>query len=176
MIKQKVQDEVNDQIQAEFQSGWLYLAFAAWFEDRDLEGFAHWMRLQWQEEQDHGMKFYDHILRRGGQVELKDLDKPTVDAETVVEIFEDVLEHERYITKRIHKLYDLAQDEGDYPLQTLLHWFIDEQVEEEENADNILQRLKMIGDDTTGLYMLDQELGNRSAGGGDTDGEGEEQA
>ncbi|MDZ7680915.1 MAG: ferritin [Fodinibius sp.] len=167
MIKQKVEDEINDQIQAEFQSGWLYLAFAGWFEENDLEGFANWMRMQWQEEQAHGMKFYDHILRRGGTVELKDLSKPTVDADSTVGIFEKVLEHERYITKRIHSLYDLAQEEGDYPLQTLLHWFIDEQVEEEEVADNILQRLKMIGDDSASLYMLDQELGARSAGDGE---------
>jgi len=164
MIKQKVEDEINDQIQAEFQSGWLYLAFAAWFERKDLEGFAHWMRMQWQEEQEHGIKFYDHILRRGGSVELKDLSKPKVEADSPEEIFEKVLEHERYITKRIHSLYDLAKEEGDYPLQTLLHWFIDEQVEEEEVADNILQRLKMIGDDSASLYMLDQELAARSAG------------
>ena len=171
MIKQKVQDEINDQIQAEFQSGWLYLAFSAWFEERDLDGFANWMRMQWQEEQSHGMRFYDHILRRGGSVELKDINKPEVEAESVVEVFEKVLEHERYITKRIHNLYDLAQEKGDYPLQTLLHWFIDEQVEEEEMADNILQRLKMIGDDSASLYMLDQELAERSAGDEENDQE-----
>lgn len=164
MIKQIVQDEINDQIQAEFQSAWLYLGFAAWFESKNLEGFAHWMRMQWQEEQEHGMKFYDHILRRGGKVELKELDKPTVGAESAVEMFEKVLEHERYITKRIHGLYDLAKEKGDYPLQTLLHWFIDEQVEEEENAEAILERLKMIGDDSSGLYLLDQELAARTPG------------
>ncbi|WP_138431215.1 ferritin [Fodinibius saliphilus] len=163
MIKQKVQDEINDQIQAEFQSAWLYLAYAAWFEDKNLEGFAHWMRLQWQEEQAHGMKFYNHMLSRGGKVELQELDKPIADAENSEEVFEKVLEHERYITKRIHSLYDLAKDEGDYPLQTLLHWFIDEQVEEEENAERILERLKLMGDDNASLYMLDQELAGRSA-------------
>jgi ferritin len=110
------------------------------------------------------MKFYDHILRRGGKVELKELDKPTVGAESAVEVFEKVLEHERYITKRIHSLYDLAKEKGDYPLQTLLHWFIDEQVEEEENAEAILDRLKMIGDDSSALYLLDQELAARTPG------------
>lgn len=164
MIKQKVQDEVNDQIQAEFQSGWLYLAFAAWFEEHDLDGFGNWMRIQWQEEQEHGMKFYDHILQRGGEVELKDLEKPEVEAESVVDVFEAVLSHEKYITKRIHELYDLAREEGDYPLQTLLNWFIDEQVEEEEMAESILERLKMIKDDSAALYMMDQELASRSLG------------
>lgn len=163
MIKKKVQDEVNDQIQAEFQSAWLYLAFAAWFESKNLNGFAHWMRIQWQEEQEHAMKFYNHLLRRGGEVELKNLEKPDVSAESVTEVFEKVLEHERYITKSIHSLYDLAKEEDDYPLQTLLHWFIDEQVEEEENAVSILESLKMIGEEGTSLYVLDRELGKRNA-------------
>lgn len=161
MIKQKVQDEINEQIQAEFQSGWLYLAFAAWFVSRNLDGFGQWMRMQWQEEQEHGMKFYDHLLRRGGEVELKDLEQPKVSAENAVEIFEKVFEHERYITKRIHSLYDLAKEEDDYPLQTLLHWFIDEQVEEEENAESILERLKLIGEDGANLHLLDRELAQR---------------
>ncbi len=163
MIKQKVQDEINDQIQAEFQSGWLYLAFAAWFEEKNLDGFGHWMRMQWQEEQAHGMKFYDHMLSRGGTIELKELEKPTVSAESVTAVFEKVLDHERYITKRIHSLYDLAKEEDDYPLQTLLHWFIDEQVEEEENAAAILERLKMIGDEGSSLYVLDRELAKRTS-------------
>lgn len=163
MIKKKVQDEINDQIQAEFQSAWLYLAFAAWFEGKNLDGFAHWMRMQWKEEQEHGMKFYDHLLRRGGEVELKELSKPAISAENVREVFEKVLEHERFITKSIHSLYDLAKEEDDYPLQTLLHWFIDEQVEEEENAQSILERLKMIGEEGSSLYVLDRELSEREA-------------
>lgn len=163
MIKKKVQDEINDQIQSEFQSAWLYLAFAAWFENKNLDGFAHWMRMQWKEEQEHGMKFYDHLLRRGGEVELKELSKPAITAENVTEVFEKVLEHERFITKSIHSLYDLAKEEDDYPLQTLLHWFIDEQVEEEESAQSILERLKMIGEEGSSLYVLDRELSEREA-------------
>lgn len=161
MIKQKVQDQINAQIQAEFQSGWLYLAFAAWFESRNLDGFGHWMRRQWQEEQEHGMKFYNHLLQRGGKVELDDIEKPKVSAENAADIFEKVLEHERHITKRIHSLYDLAKEEDDYPLQTLLHWFIDEQVEEEENAESILERLRLIGGEGPNLYLLDRELSER---------------
>lgn len=161
MIKQKIQDEINNQIQAEFHSGWLYLAFAARFESKNLDGFGHWMRMQWQEEQEHGMKFYDHLLRRGGEIELKNIEQPKVNAESAVEIFEKVLEHERHITKKIHSLYDLAKEEDDYPLQTLLHWFIDEQVEEEENAEAILERLRLIGEDGASLHLLDRELAER---------------
>lgn len=163
MIKQKIQDEINEQIQAEFQSAWLYLQFSAWFENKNLDGFAHWMKMQWQEEQEHGMKFYDHLLRRGGRVELQQIEKPKVSTDSVIGIFEKVLDHERYITKRIHSLYDLAKEEDDYPLQTILHWFIDEQVEEEETAESILERLEMIGGEGTSLYILDRELANRDA-------------
>lgn len=163
MVKQKIQDEINDQIQAEFQSAWLYLQFAAWFEGKNLDGFANWMKVQWQEEQEHAMKFYDHLIRRGGEVELKNLNAPEVSFTSAAGAFEQVLEHERYITKRIHKLYDLAETEDDYPLQVLLHWFIDEQVEEEEMATSILERLKLIGEEGTSLYVLDRELSQRDA-------------
>lgn len=170
MIKKKILDEINDQIQAEFESAYLYLAFAAWFDANNLGGFSHWMRMQWQEEIDHGMKFYDHVLRRDGDIELKALSKPKVDIKNAQHAFEQVLKHEQYITGRIHKLYDLAKKENDYPLQTLLHWFIDEQVEEEENAMEILDKLKLIGDHGPNLFLLDQEMAQRSApaqGGGE---------
>jgi ferritin len=165
MIKKKLEEEVNKQIQEEFQSAYQYLAFAAYFEEENLNGFAHWMQIQWQEEIDHAMKFYNHILRRGGSVNLLPIDQPKVEADTTIEVFETVLKQEQHITGRIHKLYHLAQDENDYPLQTLLHWFIDEQVEEEEMASDILDRLKMIGDHGPSLYLLDQEMGNRQAEG-----------
>lgn len=161
MIKKKVQEEINEQIQAEFQSAYSYLASSAWFESRNLEGFAHWMKMQWQEETEHGMKFYRHLVSRDGMVELQGIEAPAVKAETPLEIFELALEQERNITKRIHKLYDLAQDEGDYPLESLLLWFIDEQVEEEEQVGRIIDELKLVGDDGTGLLMLDKELAQR---------------
>lgn len=161
MIKKKIQEEINDQIQAEFHSAYLYLGFSAWFESQNLSGFANWMKVQWEEEIEHGMKFYNHLLRRGGEVELKTLEAPEVKLASAKDAFEQALEHERYITKRIHKLYDLAREEDDYPLQTLLHWFIDEQVEEEENASEILERLKMIGDQAPALLMVDRELAQR---------------
>jgi ferritin len=164
MIKNKLEEAVNKQIQVEFQSAYQYLAFSAYFEEENLNGFAHWMQVQWQEEIEHAMKFYNHILRRGGSVELLPIEQPKVDSETTIEVFDKVLKQEQYVTKRIHELYDLARDENDYPLQTLLHWFIDEQVEEEEMASDILDRLKMIGEHGPSLYLLDQEMGSRQPG------------
>ena len=162
MIKKKIQDEINDQIQAEFQSAYIYLGMSAWFESKNLDGFAHWMKMQWQEEIEHGMKFYRHMLSRGGEVELKKLDAPGASISSAKEAFEQALEHERYITKRIHKLYDMAQKEDDYPLQSFLHWFIDEQVEEEDAVGGILEQLEMIGDQPSALLVLDRELAGRS--------------
>jgi ferritin len=161
MIKKKLEEAVNKQIQEEFQSAYQYLAFSAYFEEENLNGFAHWMQVQWQEEIDHAMKFYNHILRRGGSVELLAIDQPKVEAESTIEVFDKVLKQEQHVTKCIHELYDMAQQENDYPLETLLHWFIDEQVEEEEMAGEILDRLKMIGEHGPSLYLLDQEMGNR---------------
>ncbi len=162
MIKQKVLDAINDQIQAEFQSAYIYLAISGWCETENYPGMAHWMRMQWEEEIEHAMKFYNHIIRRDGEVELKELEKPDVDIDSPIDAFEQALEHEQYITKRIHEMYDLAREENDYPLQTLLNWFIDEQVEEEDAVNEILDRLKLIDGDGGGLYMLDQELAQRT--------------
>ncbi|MEX0746669.1 MAG: ferritin [Rhodothermales bacterium] len=160
-MKQSIVEIVNAQIRAEFQAAYFYLAYAARFDLKGLPGFAAWMRKQWQEELEHGLKFYDFLLRRGASVELHALDKPAADSDSPVKVFERVLDHERHVTERIHKMYELAQAEKDYPLQTLLHWFIDEQVEEEDNAAKILDRLKMIGDSGAELYLLDKELGGR---------------
>ncbi|MDR8393153.1 ferritin [Aliifodinibius sp. S!AR15-10] len=170
MVKSKIQEEVNNQIQAEFQSAYIYLGFSAWFESKNLNGFAHWMKMQWQEEIDHAMRLYNHLLRRGGNVELKTLEAPEIDVSSAKEVFEQALEHEEYITGRIHELYALAQEEKDYPLTSLLHWFIDEQVEEEDVTGEILERLKMIDGDPAALLDLDRELAQRQP-----EEEGEEQ-
>lgn len=170
MVKSKIQEEVNNQIQAEFQSAYIYLGFSAWFESKNLNGFAHWMKMQWQEEIDHAMRLYNHLLRRGGKVELKTLEGPEIDVSSAKEVFEQALEHEEYITGRIHELYALAQKEKDYPLTSLLHWFIDEQVEEEDVTGEILERLKMVDGDPAALLDLDRELAQRQP-----EEEGEEQ-
>ena len=162
MIKKKVQEEINDQIRAELQSAYTYLAFSGWFESQNLSGFAHWMKKQWEEEVQHAMKFYQHLIARDGQVELKAIDQPTVTLAAPKEAFEQALEQERNITKRIHKLYDLAKSEGDYPLESLLLWFIDEQVEEEEQVRQILDQLNLIEGDGMGTLMLDRELSERA--------------
>ncbi len=160
-ISQTMQDAINDQIQAEFESAYLYLALSARMEQLHLKGFAHWLRLQWQEETQHGLKLYDYLLQRDGVVELKELPKPTYTAETPLAIFELVLEHEQYITRRINDLYALAADERDYASQTLLQWFVSEQMEEEEAARDIIDDLRLVGDSGASLFLLDRELGQR---------------
>ncbi|MXW64076.1 MAG: ferritin [Bacteroidetes bacterium SB0662_bin_6] len=162
-ISQTMQDAINDQIQAELESAYLYLALAARMEQLNLKGFAHWLRLQWQEETQHALKFYDYLLQRDGVVRLKALPTPAYEAETPLEIFELVLEHEQYITRRINDLYALSNKERDYASQTLLQWFVDEQIEEEESARDIIDDLRLVGDSGASLFLLDRELAQRQA-------------
>lgn len=161
-MKASIQDAINNQIQIEFYSAYLYLSMSAHFEDANLKGFAHWTRLQWEEETAHALKFYNFVQRRGGQVELKAIEKPSFKVGKPLKVFEQILEHEQYITERINKLYKLAVDENDFAFQTLLNWFVDEQVEEEENSRDIIDQLKLIGDSGQALYHLDRELASRS--------------
>lgn len=162
-MKATIQDALNDQIQAEFESAYIYLAMSARFEEQGLGGFAHWMRRQWEEETAHAMKFYDFLLQRDGTVDLQALDKPEVAFASPLEAFEQALEHEEYITRRIHELYDLAMQEQEYTLRPLLHWFIEEQNEEEESVRDIIDTLRLIGDDTSNLFLLDRELAQRQS-------------
>lgn len=164
-MKESILKAVNKQIQAEFQSAYDYLAMSSRFEALNYPGAAGWMRAQWQEETAHAMKFYDHLVRRGASPTLLEVKAPSVTFDTALEAFEMVLEQERRVTKLIHELYALAINEHDYPLQTLLHWFIDEQVEEEEAAEAIIDSLRMAGDSGQGLLMIDRELGAREGGG-----------
>jgi ferritin len=164
MMKEQVQSAINDQIRAEFQSAYTYLAMAARMEAANLRGMANWLRVQWEEEVVHGMKLYDFVLQRGGDVELHGLSAPDPGDGTPLQLFEAVLEMERDNTRRIHALYDLAVSEADYALQTLLHWFIDEQVEEEDIASDIIDKLRLIGDSGPSLFLLDQEMGQRQLG------------
>ena len=162
-MNETVEKAVNDQIQAEFASAYLYLAMAARFDAEGLPGFGQWLRVQWEEETAHAMKFYDFLLQRGGTVTLQAIEQPDVGFDTPLAAFREVLDHEQYITRRIHTLYDLAVKERDYPLQTLLHWFIDEQLEEEETARAIIDSLRLAGESGPSLLLLDREMGNRSA-------------
>jgi len=155
-------DAVNKQIQAEFQSAYIYLAMSARFEDMKMSGAANWMRIQWQEETAHAMKLYDHLIRRGQTPVLQTIDAPSVTFDSALDAFEQVLAHEQHVTKLIHELYEVAIEEKDYALQTLLHWFIDEQVEEEENAEAIIDSLRLAGQSGQGLFLVDRELGQRA--------------
>ncbi len=161
-MKSNIVEAVNDQIQAEFQSAYHYLAMSARFEELNLRGAAQWMNTQWQEETVHAMKFFDYLIRRGSTPVLKALVEPKVTFTTALGAFQESLKQEQKVTKLIHDLYDLAVVEKDYPLQTLLHWFIDEQVEEEEAAEEIIQSLKLAGDSGEGLFLVDRELGQRT--------------
>ena len=163
MLSKIIQDAINEQIKNELYSGYLYLAMAAYSDDASLPGFAQWMRAQAQEELDHAMKFFSYVNERGGRVVLQAIDQPPVDFESPVAIFEMTLEHERKVTRLIHKLYELALKENDYATQVMLQWFIEEQVEEEDSASQVLDTLRMIGDKGHGLVMLDRALGQRGA-------------
>jgi len=162
MINKAMQDAMNEQINKELFSSYLYLSMAAYFEDKNLPGFAKWMRVQEQEEREHGMKFYDFILERGGKVTLKAIEAPKADWKNNLEVFEEVAAHEAKVTASINALYELALKEKDYPAQVMLQWFINEQVEEEKNAAEIVASLKMIEAHETAVLQLDHRLGKRS--------------
>jgi ferritin len=161
MINKTMQDAMNDQINKELFSSYLYLSMAAYFEDRNLSGFAHWMRVQEAEEREHAMKFYDFILERGGRVMLKAIDAPKAEWKSTLEVAEEVAAHEAKVTASIYALYETALKENDYPAQVMLQWFISEQVEEEKNAAEIVANLKLIEKGGTAVFVLDHQLGKR---------------
>jgi len=161
MINKSMQDAINDQINKELYSSYLYLSMAAYLEDRNLSGFAHWMRVQETEEREHAMKLYDFIVERGGRVMLKAIEAPKTEWKSTLELAEEVAAHEAVITASIHALYELALKEKDYSAQIMLQWFITEQVEEERNAAEIVSNLKLIEDRGTAILMLDHRLAKR---------------
>ncbi len=161
MINKSMQDAINDQINKELYSSYLYLSMAAYLEDRNLSGFAHWMRVQETEEREHAMKFYDFIVERGGRVILKAIEAPKTEWKSTLELAEEVAAHEAVVTASIHALYELALKEKDYSAQIMLQWFITEQVEEERNAAEIVSNLKLIEDRGTAILMLDHRLAKR---------------
>jgi ferritin len=161
MLGKKVQDAINEQIKNELYSGYLYLAMSAYFEAKNLPGFAHWMRMQAEEEQEHALKFFDFVNDRGARVVLQAIDQPPVEWESPLAVFEQTLEHEQKVTGLINQLYELGLEENDYPTQVMLQWFIDEQVEEEKNATGIVETLRLAGDKGQALIMMDRALGRR---------------
>ena len=161
MISKTMQDVINEQINKELFSAYLYLSMSAHFETKNLGGFAKWLRVQAKEEQEHAMKFFDHLLERGGTVVLKALKTPAAEWKSNLEAFKEVLAHEEMISASINNLYEIALKEKDYPAQVMLQWFINEQVEEEKNANDILAQLGMIDAHGTAVLMLDKALGKR---------------
>lgn len=162
MLNPTVEQALNDQIQKEFHSAYIYLAMSAYFEAENLPGAAHWMRHQAEEEQEHAMKIFDFVNDRGGRVALQAIGEPAAVYSSPLAVFEAAYAHEQKVTKSIHDLYALAVKEGDYPTQVMLQWFIDEQVEEEKNASAIVAQLHMVGDSPAALFMIDRQLAARS--------------
>lgn len=161
MIKKSVQNALNKQLGREFYSAFLYLSMSAYCESIDLPGFAHWMRLQYDEEVAHAMKFYEFINDRGGRVVLEPIEQPPVEFQSPLDVFEKTLEYEQEVSAKIRDLYGLAVKQNDYEAQVFLQWFITEQIEEEKTANDIIQTLKRTGDDGHALLMVDRELAAR---------------
>lgn len=161
MINKKMEQAINDQIQKELYSSYLYLAMSLYAERKNLKGFAQWLKVQHTEEQAHAMKFVAYLQERGGQVALQALQAPPVEYGTMVALFEDVLAHEHYITKSINDLYELAGAEKDYAAQIFLQWFIEEQVEEEASVSEVLDKMRMIPESSSGIFYFDKALGKR---------------
>ncbi|MCX7929147.1 MAG: ferritin [Chlorobi bacterium] len=161
-MKPAVLFSVQEQIQAELESAYLYFVLALQAKDRGLPGVAQWLKVQHDEEREHAMKFIEHAHARGQSVSLGDIHIKRVEWQNIGDLFQAILEHEQYITARIHTMYELAQREHDYPIFPLLQWFIEEQVEEEETVRTILDKIAMVGQTGSSLYLLDQELGRRN--------------
>ena len=161
MIKEKILKILNKQINEELFSSYLYLSMSGYFSSINLDGFAKWMRLQSQEENEHAMKILDYILQRDGKVALTAIETPKAVWKSPLEAFQKAFKHEQHISSCIHNIVDLAIQEKDHPTSHFFQWFVSEQVEEEANASNILEKLKMVGDNKGGLFMLDRELGQR---------------
>lgn len=165
MLSETMQAALNEQINEELYSFYTYLSTAAYFEHLSLTGFAHWMRMQADEEMDHAMRIYNYVVERGGRVMLATLNAPQIDWKSPLTAFESALEHEKHISACIHKLVAQARQEGDYPTDSFLKWFVDEQVEEENNVGQAVEDVRRVSDFPAGLFMLDRELGGRQSEG-----------
>ncbi|MEM4397287.1 MAG: ferritin [Candidatus Woesearchaeota archaeon] len=160
-ISQKVEKKINDQINHEFYSAYLYLAMSAYFERNNLKGFAHWMRKQAEEEKEHAMKYFNYVFERQGNVVLEAIEKPKKEWKNPLEVFEEAFKHEQKVTSLIYEINNVAEEEKDYATISFNKWFVDEQVEEEATALEIVEKLKLIGDNKQGLFMMDSILGKR---------------
>jgi len=162
MLKSKVEAALNEQINKELFSSYLYLSMGNYFESKNLAGFANWMRIQSQEEYQHAMKILNYTNQKGGRVALKQIAEPKIEWDSTVKVFEDTYEHEKMISASINAIVDLALEEKDHATHSFFQWFVNEQVEEEASAQKILEEVRMISDFKAGLFMLDRELGQRT--------------
>jgi len=161
MISKKMEKALNEQVNAELFSAYLYLSMEAYFKSLNLDGFANWMGVQTQEEITHAMKIYEFINERGGRITLKAIDGPETEWDSPLAVFNAVYEHEQKVTNLINDLVNLAIEEKDHATNTFLQWFVNEQVEEEASADQVVQQLKLMEKAPGGLFLLDRELAQR---------------
>jgi ferritin len=161
MIDKRIQDALNEQLNAEFFASYYYLSMSAFFKETDFDGFATWMRGQAQEELSHAMKIFDFINDREGVVELAEIKAPTLTWDGPLTAFEDAYTHEKEVTEQIYRLVDMSLEKRDHATNTFLQWFVTEQVEEESAANDIVNKLKLVGNDGNGLFLLDRDLGER---------------
>ncbi|HPA24087.1 MAG TPA: ferritin [Candidatus Cloacimonas sp.] len=161
MISQKMEIAINEQINKELYSEYLYLSMQAFFAAQNLDGFANWMDVQCKEEHFHAMKFFTYLIDRGGKVKLQAIAQPEVNFENPLTVFTAVLKHEQFVTQSINNLMDLAIQEKDFATKSLLDWYVNEQVEEEASAEKIVHRLSFIGNNPQAILALDSELGKR---------------
>ncbi len=160
-LKKKVQDVLNNQINAELWSAYLYLSMSAYLETKGLSGFANWLKIQYQEENAHAMRLYDYVIERGGRVILKPIAKVDSEWNGVLELFKEVYAHEQKVTDMINNCMTIAIKEQDHATASMLQWFVDEQVEEEASCMEILDKLNLIGEDGQGMYMMNEEFRTR---------------
>lgn len=161
MLSSKLQKALNEHINKEIYSAYYYLAMSAYCEEIKMTGAAHWFRSQSGEEWGHAMKMFAYVNDRGGRVELMAIEKPPVSFKSLLDVFQKTLEHEKLVTSAINDLYGIAAKDNDYATQSFLKWFIDEQVEEEKTASELVDQLTMLGDSPAGLIMLDRHLASR---------------
>jgi len=162
MIKKPMLEKLNEQLNHELASAYVYYAMAAYFESINLKGFANWMKIQAQEELTHVHKIYTYIIDRGARPSFGAHEAPKQEWKSALAAMEDAYKHECFISEKINECVTLALKEGDHPTNTMLQWFVNEQVEEESAADDVVQKLKLIGDNTSALFLLDNELAGRS--------------
>lgn len=161
MIGKKMDKAINEQINAEMYSAYLYLSMDSYFKSLNLNGFANWMRVQTQEEMFHATKMYDYLIERGGRVLLKTIEGPKTEWKSPIDVFEAICKHEAKVTSLINNLIDLSIEEKDHASNTFFQWFVNEQVEEEASCDQIVKQLKLMENAPGGLFMLDRELAQR---------------